>query len=116
MTYHLRSTSQYQNQRDKSSFSVYGESVVSGGLCVQNGISGAGLITTGFLWEGYEIWLWPEDSSPVSTSWGSANGYSGSASLIVAGWTAAVGYSGSASLVSTAWNFPPIGMNGEFPA
>lgn len=116
MSYHLRGTSQYQNQKDKSSISVYGQSLLNYGVCVSDAISGVGLITKGFLWQGYEIWLWREDSDPVSTGWTAAAGYSGSATLVTTSWTSAAGYSGGVSLVTTAWTSPSGGMNGEFPA
>lgn len=109
MTYTLRATSQYQNQKDKSSFSVYGQSLLDYGLCVTDGISGVGLITRGLVWEGYEIWLFTQDVAPVTTGWTAAIGWSGGASLITTSWS-------GASTPTTAWTLSDSGMNGEFPA
>lgn len=117
MSYHARGLAQFQTVKDPNSHVVYGESVVSGGLNVRHGISGAGLISKGFIWEGYEIYLWPQDASPIVTGWTAAAGYSGSATLIATGWTAAAGYSGcaAASLISTTWAVSS-NFGNEFPS
>lgn len=115
MNYHARGLALFQNPKDPNSHTVYGEAIVSDGLEVRDGVSGSGLISDGFVWEGYEIWMWPQDATPITTGWTPMIGWSGSASMIATGWTAAAGYSGSASPITTMWTASQV-FGTEFPA
>lgn len=49
--------------------SVYGQAVMNHGLCVQHGVSGVGLVSRGFIYGKYDIYIDAFNVNPISTSW-----------------------------------------------
>lgn len=82
----------------------YGEAIVSGGLVTRHSTNGYGLVTFGFLWQLYDIWLDNQALAPITTTWAEASGAS-----ITTTWSAAAG-----SSVSTSWTAVQFGIWGEY--
>lgn len=55
--------------RDQNDVTLYGESIVSNGLVVRQAINGFGLLTRGFLWQLYDIFIDVDRAANLSTSW-----------------------------------------------
>lgn len=55
--------------RDQNDVSVYGEALLTDGLVVRHGINGYGLLTRGFLWQLYDIFIDVDRANQISTSW-----------------------------------------------
>jgi hypothetical protein len=55
--------------RDQNDVSVYGEALLTNGLVVRHGINGYGLLTRGFLWQLYDIFIDVDRAQGLSTSW-----------------------------------------------
>lgn len=91
-------------QSNPQNYTVYGQAVVTGGLIVQDGISGVGLVTNGFVWTGYDVWFDPQLAAPIVTSWSNSN------ALITTSWT------DSNSAITTTWTTSQYGPYGEFEA
>ena len=53
--------------RDPNDVHVYGEALLTDGLAVRHGVSGYGLLTRGFLWQLYDIFI--DTEAAVTTSW-----------------------------------------------
>lgn len=51
------------------SIQPYGEALVTFGLEVRDGISGIGLVTRGFIYDTYAIWLDTTVAAPITTNW-----------------------------------------------
>ncbi len=70
------------NPHNPEGYTVYGEAVITSGLTVQHGVDGVGLVTRGFVWTGYAIWLDIQAAAPaIVTSWTDSN------SVITTTWT-----------------------------
>ncbi len=88
-----------QKQGNPNNYTVYGQSVVDGGLCVQDGISGIGLLTFGLIWGSPEIWM--DSQISITTAWADSN------SVITTSWT------NSNSIITTTWTDSIFGPYGE---
>jgi hypothetical protein len=55
--------------RDINDVSVYGEALLTHGLVVRQAVNGYGLLTRGFLWQLYDIFIDVDDAQNLSTSW-----------------------------------------------
>lgn len=80
------------NVHDSNNITVYGEAVVSGGLEVRDGVSGYGLVTRGFIYELYNIWLDIQAAAPITTTWANSN-----------------------SSITTTWTPSSQGLFGDYP-
>lgn len=54
---------------DQNNTIAYGEALTNYGLVVRDAVNGWGLVTRGFLWQAYDIWIKIEDYDAVTTSW-----------------------------------------------
>lgn len=57
------------NTVDENNVFPYAMAAVDRGLCVQDGVNGFGLVTSGFLWQAYDIWIKIEKAAPITTTW-----------------------------------------------
>ncbi len=85
----------------RNNFTVYGQGVVTGGLIVQDGISGVGLVTNGLVWPASDVWFDPQLAAPIVTSWANSN------ASITTSWT------DSNSNITTTWTPSLYGPYGE---
>lgn len=94
-----------QNQTNRFNYCHYGMANLSGGMVQITQINGVGLVTNGFVWQGPEIWFYPQNVDGISTGWAASAGYSGcvASSLISTSWTASPGYPGSSVTITTVW-------------
>jgi len=102
----------------------YGEGLVSRGLEVRDGISGLGLVSDGFLWWLYDIWLDIQAAAVISTSWSNTDGsittsWSDTDSVISTSWSNTDGavtttWSDSNSAITTTWTSMQYGSSGEY--
>lgn len=79
-----------QNYSDRYNYCAYGMALVDYGLVQVSQINGVGLVTSGLVWQGPEIWFYPQAVDGIATGWTAAAGYSGcaAASLITTTWSA----------------------------
>jgi hypothetical protein len=82
-------------------FQSYGQSQISNGLYTRDGISGAGLITRGFIYGVYDVYIDEQGLNPITTSWAVGS------SVASTSW--AVG----SSVSSTTWNNEYLGIYGD---
>ena len=52
-----------------TAFQNYGESIISFGLYVRDGISGIGLVSRGFIYDTYAIYIDTTAAAPITTTW-----------------------------------------------
>lgn len=57
------------NVKDVNDVWPYGESLVSSGLMVRDAVNGYGLVTRGFLWQLYDIWIDTTAAANITTTW-----------------------------------------------
>lgn len=84
-------------QVDKNNVVHYGMADLSGGMIQIDQINGYGLITNGFLWQFNEIWFYPQEAAPITTTWADGN------APITTGWSPCIGYLGSSLVITTNW-------------
>lgn len=89
-------------QSNPESFTVYGQALLDNGMLVLDGISGAGLVTRGFIWTAYDVWFNRQLAAPISTSWTSSN------ASITTNWTS------SNASITTTWTPSHLGPYGEY--
>lgn len=80
---------------------AYGEALMSNGLYTRSGISGIGLITRGFVYGVYDIYLDIEKSAPITTSW------------VIGSSVALTSWSVGSSVAATSWNEEQQGYFGD---
>lgn len=90
-------------QGNANNYTLYGMALLDGGLCQVAQTNGIGLVTFGFVWQGPEIWFFPQEAQSLTTGWTAAAGYTGSGSAITTSWMAASGYAGSSLVITTTW-------------
>jgi hypothetical protein len=88
---------------DKNFVFPYGEAILSNGLEVRDAVNGYGLVSRGFLWQLYDIWLDITASAPLVTSW------SNSQTSITTIWSNI-----ASSSIVTAWTPTQFGVYGEY--
>lgn len=75
---------------------------MTSGLAVRDGINGPGILTRGFIWQLYDIWVGRESTDSLSTSWSNAEAsLTTNWSLIDTG-------------ISTTWTDMQYGTSGEY--
>lgn len=82
-------------------FIAYGESLLTNGLCVRDGISGIGLVTRGFIYGMTDVYI-GTDSSGITTSWSNSEG------VLTTTWT------DSEASITTSWTPVVNGIWGEY--
>lgn len=87
---------------DTNKIQIYGESVVTNGLSVRDGINGIGLVTRGVLWQLFDIYIDTGSKDGIVSSW------SNSDASITTTW------SNSDSAISTTWTNEQYGIYGEY--
>ena len=89
--------------KDPDAIFPYGMALVTNGLVNIEASNGYGLVSRGFLWQLYDVWLDYELYDNISSSWSDAN------ALVTTSWAAAAG-----SSVSTSWGDVQYGIWGEY--
>lgn len=84
-------------QANRNNVVHYGMADLSNGMVQIDQMNGYGLITRGFLWQLGEIWFYPQEAAPITTTWA----YTGAS--LATGWTASFGYAGSTHTITTTW-------------
>ena len=87
---------------DPNYYFTYGEGIVSSGFVVRDGINGVGLVTRGFIWQLYDIWVGREATDSLSTSWSNAE------ASLTTNWT------NMDTGISTTWTDMQYGISGEY--